>query len=193
MTTNDLFDFIKKRRSIGRLDIPAPNRDEIYQAIDLVMSAPDHHQLKPWRFVVLDNANARSQFGDALLQAETDNAHAQNRTLDDSTINKMHAMPHRAPVIIACISDYKTHSKVPKFEQLLAIGAGVQNLLLAFLAMGYQSIWRTGLLLDSMAVRSFFDVTGDNQICGFIYVGSSDVQMPAREDVNLAHFVQFID
>ncbi len=193
MTKTQIFEFIGSRRSIGKLDLPAPSRDEIYQAIELAMTAPDHKQLKPWRFVVLDTPQDRAKFGEVLLQAESIQAQTTGQVLDDTAKAKFINMPNRAPVIIACISNYQDHPKVPEFEQMLSMGACIQNMLLAFLVMGYQSIWRSGLFMEYPQIKEFFKVDDRNQLCGFIYIGSSDVVMPKRELVNLDNFVSFIE
>ena len=56
MQSQELLNFIKSRRSIGNLVAPAPTQAQIEQAIEVAMSAPDHKQLQPYRFVVLQNS-----------------------------------------------------------------------------------------------------------------------------------------
>lgn len=55
MTNSEILDFIKSRRSIGNLVAPAPNREQVEQAIEVALSAPDHKDLNPYRFIVLEN------------------------------------------------------------------------------------------------------------------------------------------
>lgn len=80
---------------------------------------------------------------------------------------------------------------MPEFEQLLCVGAVIQNLLLAFESQGYRTVWRTGDLCNEPIIKSHFGVSENNVVCGFIYVGSNDIVMPEREVVNLADFVKF--
>ncbi len=94
-------------------------------------------------------------------------------------------------MIIMVATDTKPHDKVPPFEQMLSTGAMIQNLLLAVKAFGYDSIWRSGDLMNHACVKTYFGVADKDDICGFIYVGSSDVVMPQREAVNLENFVTF--
>lgn len=192
MTAQTYFDFIQGRRSIGKLETPQPSRDEIARALTVAMSAPDHKQLTPWRFVVMDTPEARDKLGAALLTAGLEDAKQQGETLDEIARHKLINMPKRAPVLIACISDYKPHVKVPEFEQLLSMGAAVQNLLLALHALGYQSIWRSGPLMNHAALRTLFKAQGSNLICGFVYVGSSDVVMPERTGLALDNYVTYL-
>lgn len=188
----NITDIIHARRSIGKLSTPAPNIDELSFAIETAMTAPDHKQLKPWQFVVMTD-KALDGFGQALLQAGQALASANGETLDEQAQEKLINMPKRAPMIIMVATDIKPHDKVPEFEQLLSTGAMIQNLLLAFKSMNYDTIWRTGDLTNHPMIKQYFKVADKDTICGFIYIGSSDVIMPERERVALDGFVRFYE
>ncbi len=191
MSKQAVFDFIASRRSIGKLTTPAPSTEEINQAIALAMTAPDHKQLTPWRFVVLVSEETKAAFGQALLEAAQEDASIQGEVLGEADVAKFLAMPNRAPVIIGCIISYKYHDKVPKSEQVLSMGASVQNLLLGLLAQGYQSIWRSGALMNHAVIQRFFQLAQDEELAGFVYVGSSEVVMPKRDTVELSAYVTY--
>lgn len=186
---NEVIKAIHSRRSIGKLSLPMPNQDELTLAIQTAMTAPDHKQLKPWQLTVLTDDGLEA-FGQALLCAGQQKATAQDEILDETTCTKLINMPKRAPMIIMVATDIKEHDKVPPFEQLLSTGAFIQTLLLALQSLGYQSIWRTGELTNEPAIKEFFGVADKDTICGFVYVGTSEVVMPERALVNLSEFVK---
>lgn len=188
---NDILDIMHKRRSIGKLVLPMPSQDELDAVLYAAMVAPDHKQLKPWQFWVL-SGDALVRFGQVLLRAAQDEAAAKGEILDDATVKKTLNMPLRAPMIILIATNYKVHEKVPEFEQLLSAGAAAQNMLLALESLGYHSVWRSGPLCNSDAVKSYFNISADNTICGLIYTGSSDIQMPERDTVALDEFVTYL-
>lgn len=185
---NEVFACIHKRRSIGNLSLPKPTKDELSEVLKLALAAPDHKQLTPWRFIVLEEAG-RAQLAEALLAAGLFEADKKGESLDEATHQKLLNMPNRAPMIIACITDYKAHDKVPEFEQLLSMGAAIQNILLGFESQGYHTVWRSGPLANSEPVRQMFNITGENLLAGFVYVGSSDVVVPTRTLPDLDAFV----
>lgn len=185
MQNQAILDFIKSRRSIGNLIAPAPTHDEIEQIIEVAMSAPDHKNLNPYRFVVLEG-NALTQLGEALKNA----AIAQGET-DVATLTKTENMPLRAPMIIACVTRYKSHDKVPHWEQLAAASAAVQNMLLALQALGFASVWRTGTIANELAVKSYLGVTDENQVVGFIYVGTPNTSIPPRAAILVDDYIDF--
>lgn len=185
MQTQDILNFIKARRSMGNLIAPAPNHEQVEQAIEVAMSAPDHKQLQPYRFVVLEG-DALKKMGEALKLASI----AQGET-DEKAITKALTMPLRAPMIITCITRYRPHDKVPVWEQLASASAAVQNLLLALQALGFATVWRTGSLIDESAVKAYFGVTDTNQIVGFIYVGTAGTSLPNRPPLLVDDFIEY--
>ena len=187
----NILDIMHARRSVGKLTTPAPTTDELLVALQCAMVAPDHKQLKPYHFTVLTD-EALDKFGKILLDAGTQKAQQDNKPLDETARTKLINMPKRAPMIIAVATNYQEHSKVPPFEQLLCVGAVIQNMLLVFEHMGYHTIWRTGDLCNEPAVKEFFGASDDNIVCGFIYVGTSNITMPTRDDVVMADFITFI-
>ena len=58
----DALDAIARRRSIGRLQPPAPSADDLTAILKAAASAPDHGELRPFRFTVLDG-DAQDAFG----------------------------------------------------------------------------------------------------------------------------------
>ncbi|MBF3727460.1 nitroreductase family protein, partial [Burkholderia pseudomallei] len=55
------------RRSRWPLTEPAPGPRELDAIFDAALRAPDHGNLRPWRFVVIRGA-ARHAFGDLLVE-----------------------------------------------------------------------------------------------------------------------------
>lgn len=182
---NELMGWISKRRSIAALDIPAPSAEQVSRAIACAMTAPDHKKLQPWRFYVVEK-NARHAFGRALQAA----AVAQGET-NTTTLAKYLQQPLRAPMIIVCVTKRQPHEKVPQFEQLLSTGAAVQNMLLAFQAMGFNSVWRTGLLANEPAIKQCFNARTEDYIAGFVYVGTSYCMLPSREPIDTSNILTF--
>lgn len=188
---NDVIKTIHDRRSVGKLVLPMPSLSEISQAIECAMTAPDHKQLTPWRFCVLTN-QALDEFGQALLAAGLEKASREGVELDEAAKTKLINMPKRAPMIVTISTKYKQHDKVPEFEQLLSCGAAVQNLILSLTSMGYQSVWRTGDLCNEPAIKQFFGVDDKDVVCGFVYVGSSDIVMPPRTLPSVGELTRFL-
>ena len=190
VTDEQLINWIKSRRSIGNLSIPAPTESQIKAAIDCAVTAPDHKKLQPWRFIVTQG-NARHELGRAFLVAAEAKAAQEGDTLSEKDRQKTYNMPLRAPVIITVVTQMQAHKKVPPFEQMLSAGAAVQNLILALKAQGFSTVWRTGLLCNEPAVKAYFDISADDYVTAFVYTGSSPCDMPTRKPIDIEPLVRF--
>ncbi len=190
VTDEQVINWIKSRRSIGNLNLPAPKPHQIEAAIACAMTAPDHKKLQPWRFIVTQG-QARRALGQAFVEAENAKAERDGEQLSEKTKQKTAAMPLRAPVIITVVTKLQQHPKVPHFEQMLSVGAAVQNLILALKAQGFSTVWRTGLLANEPAVKAYFNVGEEDYVTAFIYTGTSLCDMPTRQDIDTADFIRF--
>ena len=190
VTDEQLINWINSRRSIGNLNIPAPNHKQIKAAVECAVTAPDHKKLRPWRFIVTEG-NARHDLGRALLAAAEAQALAEGEELTDKARQKTYNLPLRAPVIITVVTAIQEHKKVPEFEQMLSAGAAVQNLILALQAQGFSSVWRTGLLCNEPAVKDYFGVAADDYVVAFVYTGSRGCEMPPRGDIEVDDVLSF--
>ena len=190
ISSEEMIGWINSRRSMGNLDLPAPTHAQIETAIECATTAPDHKKLRPWRFIVTQG-DARHELGNALVAAAQAKAVQEGETLSEKDIAKTQAMPLRAPVIITVVTKIQAHKKVPPFEQMLSAGAAVQNLILALKAQGFSTVWRTGLLCNEPAVKSYFDVGPDDYVTAFVYTGTSPKNEPARKPIDIESLVRF--
>lgn len=166
---------IESRQSVGLLNEPAPSQAELSQAIQAALSAPDHHRLRPWRFLQVQG-EARHALGKALLAA----VEAAGET-NPAQLERTPNLPLRAPLILIAVVDTKQHPKVPVVEQVLSMGAAVQNLLLVLQAQGYGTMWRTGGVAESPVLKQRLGLKAEDEIAGFIYIGTPAKSVPPRE------------
>ena len=92
-------------------------------------------------------------------------------------------------MVIACVARITEHPKVPAIEQRLSAGCAAHALLLAAEAQGYAGIWRTGDAAFDRNVMDALALGPDEEIVGFVYIGTRDGKakpLPTRE---LASFV----
>lgn len=163
------------RHSVPRLTEPAPSGQQRANIIHAALRAPDHGALQPWRFFIIEN-EGRERF--AQLLADT----AQAAGLDHKAQQKARNAPLRAPLIIAIVAHCQQHDNVPQWEQLLSAGCAVMAMQMAAQAQGFGGIWRSGALLARPEVRAAFHCRPQDQIVGFLYLGT-----PATDsNINLA-------
>jgi len=182
-----MFAMINARNSDGLLSEPAPSHDELAFAIQAGLTAPDHHRLQPWRFLTVEG-DTRIKLGSAFQQALI----ARGET-DEELLRKVQSQPLRAPLILICIVDVKEHPKVPEIEQVLSMGAAVQNILLMLKAQGYGAIWRTGAITGSPVLKQSLGLREQEIIAGFVYIGSLSRELPERARISADQFLKSWD
>ncbi len=132
-------DALLNRVSVPRLLEPAPTVAQREVLFAAAMRAPDHGQLRPWRFLTVEGA-AREQMGTLLAEA----ARLQDPKTPQAMIDKAQNGPLRAPLVVVVIARLQEHFKVPKSEQRLAAACAAHAILLAAYAQGIGAVWRTG-------------------------------------------------
>lgn len=174
-----------QRQSIGQLIEPAPNAQQLEQAFQAALTAPDHHRLKPTRFVVIP-PEQREKFGDLLSSALADLGQTEPAQLE-----RVKHHPFRAPLLILALTQFKEHPKVPEFEQTLSTGAAIQNLLLSLQAQGFSTMWRSGAVIESTLFKRALQLQEHDLISGIIYVGTAAKTIAPRTEIYTEDYVSY--
>ena len=150
------------------------------------MRAPDHAWLRPSSFiqVTADGIDKLSEILEEYAKTVPD--------IKDEIIAKYKNAPYRAPMIIILINSIKDHPKVPEIEQKLSTAASAQNILLSLNALGYSAIWRTGKLAFNPFIASRLNLEANQEILGYIYVGTPDGANKKIPELNIEDFVSYL-
>ena len=165
----DILDAIHDRRSAGPMRTDPVARELIEQLLDAAVQAPNHHKVRPWRFVVL-SGDGRKRLGN--LMAEL--LHQKFPQIKPDALDKERAKPLRSPLIIAVGVDKPTEAKVDEIENICAAAAASQNILLAAHALGLAAHWRTGDAARDPQVKKFLGLSEDQFLIAFLYIGYTD-------------------
>ena len=180
----DAIEALISRRSAAMLTEPGPSKEDAEILVKAAMRAPDHCNLKPWRFLFIEG-EARNALGDIFAEA----LEKREPETTSAALEKARGKPLRAPLIIAVIAKVQMHSKVPEVEQLLSAGAAAQNIMVAAHAMGYAGIWRTGKPCFDNHVKTALGASKNDQIVGFLYLGTA-IRTPAVREEPIAKFAE---
>ena len=185
LVTDTVHHNIHQRQSVGQLLEPAPSAEQLEKAFQAALTAPDHHRLKPTRFVVI-SADQRKMFGELLSDALADLGET-----DAVALERVKNLPARAPLLVLALTQFQPHAKVPHFEQVLSTGAAIQNLLLSLQAQGFSSIWRSGAVVESKLLKQSFGLAEDDLIAGIIYIGTAAKTIAARSEIDTQNYVSY--
>ena len=173
----DVFEAIYQRQSISKVKADPVPRGVIEQLLSAAVQAPNHHKVRPWRFIVLQG-EARERLGEVMVNS----LKASKPEIGDDDLNRERLKPLRAPVLIAVAVDKPAIPKVQEIENVAAASAAIQNLRLTAHALGLGAIWRTGPTATDQTIKAFLGLAADQHLIGFVYVGypESASTPPAR-------------
>lgn len=181
-----VIEFLLNRSSQAKLSYPAPSQSELETILRAGLRAPDHAHLRPYQFFV-HQGEGRHHLANILERAAKNNP-----DLDEAAIAKASTLPFRAPVIVTVIAKVQEHPKVPAIEQLLTAGCAVMGMQQAALALGYGGIWRTGAYAGDPYVKQSFGADEQDEIVGFLYLGTPQQEVKAPPMAKLEKYVEFI-
>jgi nitroreductase len=165
-----VFDVIKRRRSIGKMNGERPTREQIELLLEAATHAPNHYNAQPWQFIVLAG-NAREELGTVMAMSLANRLEETSSEKAQAMLNKERNKPLRAPVVIVVVAESPIQPKVKEIENIEAVAAAVQNMLLTAEEMGLACMWRTGEAAYDPYVKQWFGLESGEQIVAFLYVG----------------------
>jgi coenzyme F420-0:L-glutamate ligase/coenzyme F420-1:gamma-L-glutamate ligase len=173
-------DVLSARRTVREFTAEPVDPAAVRRAIAAALTAPAPHHSQPWRFAVLESAQARTALLDDMLAAWTADLRGDGFTEEQISRRLRRGEPlRRAPLIIVpCLAAEAAHpypdqrrSAAERTMFVVAMGAAVQNLLVALAVEGLGSCWVSSTLFcPQVAVRSL-GLPADWEPMGAVGVG----------------------
>lgn len=172
-----VLDIIKARRTIGAMQDKDVSEDAINLMLEAGTWAPNHKKTEPWKFRVI-TGDSRVRLGDEMERImKQKTAHlSEEEALKKTT--KAKKGPLRAPVIIAVA--VSPSGKVPEIEEISAVAASIQNMLLVAEEQGLATIWRTGEIVYQSELNDFLSLEDGDKLLGLIYVGHPNKEASSK-------------
>nr|WP_269129450.1 nitroreductase family protein [Ramlibacter alkalitolerans] len=156
---------------------PAPDAEQLRAILLAASAAPDHHDLVPWRFVIIP-ASARPAL------AQTFEAALRERDADASPEQcaKAREKAFRSPLLLLAIARLRDEdAEIPPHQRFVSAGCAMQNMLLMASALGFGSALTSGKALDTRVFRERFAIGPHEEALCFISIGT--IEGPRRNRV----------
>jgi len=182
----NVIELMLSRKSHNKLTAPAPSQEQLNILFNAALRAPDHALLRPWRYRVY-TGSALDKLADYFVEASIN----IEPGISEQKLAKIKNKTNRAPMLIVASVCVLEHAKVPETEQILSAGASVQNLLMAAHFQGIGAIWRTGSLAYNLHLMECLDFAKNEQIVGFIYLGTEEGEKRKAKEFEISDFVRY--
>lgn len=180
MINQSALDLLLQRTSCSRLQEPAPDRHQLEVMFRAAGRAPDHGQIRPWRFLIVEGKGLES-LGELYVQSLL----YKNPQASAEQIKRVRNMPLRAPMVIVLIASLHEHPKVPEYEQMITAGCAAHGILLAAQALGLGAFWRSGELCENDLVARGLGLQENERLIGFMYTGTPQHAVKPTADAEL--------
>ncbi len=156
------------RHSLGgkHLVEPGPDAAQLAWMAEAALHAPDHAELAPFRFAVVQGG-AR----DALARLFTQAALDAGKDAEAAALDAERAV--RAPVTVAVLARIDLgHPLVPAHEQWMAVGGALANFLNAAHLLGYAGKMLSGAKVRNAGLQQAFCQPGETLV-GWVALGTA--------------------
>jgi nitroreductase len=173
-------EFLGQRHSVGPkyLTEPAPGLEALRHAAKLALRAPDHRHLRPFRFLVVAEAERPHL---AVLFAQD----AARRGHGAVEVERARERAWNGPALVALIGRVRPNvDDVPDSEQWICVGAGLMNFVNALHLMGFGTKVLSGASVRDENIRQAF-CGADETVVAWIVAGTPRGRSIAKRDDDL--------
>lgn len=163
---------IQTRRSAKKIKPDPLPREVVERLLTAGVQAPNHYSLRPWRFVVV-TGQGRERLGEVMAASQAE----KFPDLPPDGSAKTRALPLRAPLVIAVGVDKTSDPRAIEIENICAVAAACENILLAAHDLGLGGHWRTGEWARDAKVKEFLGFEADQHLVAFLYIGIPEVPL----------------
>jgi F420 biosynthesis protein FbiB-like protein len=195
LTTTDLHEFLRSRRSVRRFKSDPVPDSVIERVLSTATFAPSAHNRQPWRFVVLTDANVKAGLAERMAAEFEHDLVADGLPAEEieKQVSRSKRRIRGAPVLIVLCMETREMDSYPddkrrQAERMMAVqsvAAAGQQLLLAAHAEGLGGVWVCSPLFAPEAVRRALELDESLQPQGMYFIGYPEDIPPARERKHL--------
>jgi coenzyme F420-0:L-glutamate ligase / coenzyme F420-1:gamma-L-glutamate ligase len=198
-TSEAVREAVTGRRTVREFTDEPVDPGAVRRAVAAAVTAPAPHHTTPWRFVLLESAGSRRELLDAMREAWIADLRRDGKS-EESIAKRVRRgeVLRRAPyLVVPCLVMAGSHhygdarrDTAEREMFTVAMGAGVQNLLVALAGEGLGSAWVSSTMFCREVVRKVLGLPGDWDPMGAVAVGRAAAPPRERAPRDASAFIE---
>ncbi len=169
--TNDLLNFIKSRRSVRNFVYKKIDNQTIKEIVDCGRWAPSGRNSQPWKVCIVSHPTVKRMIAENSKYGGI---------IESAFLN-----------YVVFLDLERGYDRV---KDILAIGAFIQNMLLAIHAKGLGAVWIGEILKNKEKINEIFKLSPENyELMGVLTIGLIDESLEKKEERERRPIDEFID
>lgn len=152
--------------------------------------APTHGKTQPWRFKVYSGE------GRNILVESVSKLYTECTLEAEFSKHKLARFENRiksSSVLVLLVMRRTENTRIPLYEELAAVAAASQNILLTAAAYGVGSFWSSPKFLYTPQANQTFGLKEDDVIQGLLYFGYTEADLPKGQRKPIEEVTEWFD
>lgn len=183
----DALALLTSRRSSKNLAAPAPGRSQVELMLKAATQVPDHGNMRPVKFTVIESEAGLERFRTLLEQTVAE------LNFGEESLQKARRVGSMAPMVVGVT--FAPNRSVPKpkpeWEQMLSAACSAYAFQLAASAQGFDNVWITGLWTNSPLLREAFGCEEQDKIIALLMIGTDPNKPQGEKNTDLDACVRY--
>jgi len=191
---------IEKRASVRQFSKDGVNEADLREMVRLAHLAPSVNNSQPWKFIAITNKDLLNRMADAVhrkvaltLPDNNEEAHKRAKTqvdwfstffADAPAVIAVATCPYHAIVDDALDGSGMNHEDINAMRghpDIESVGAGIENLLLAAVDLGYGGCWLSGALIARDELEQMLSIEAPWKLEAMVAIGKPSANVRQRD------------